>query len=374
MSVYFCDQMLDQLYTANPWKTVGKFFPIASKFGYSKAQVQQFLRDRVVHDKQRLNPRRYHLPIFGKQFGSYQFDTLVQSRGSSVPAFLVLININSRKGYAIPMSNKGSSEVLSALNHFFSVADVKPVAMTSDQDPAYLTEAVTNFFIEHEIDYRTTEDNNHNILGVINRFIRTLRDLNASRDFTVESMTKVIDAYNSTKHRSTGIAPNDFTEADNDAYVIKMLEQTEAVQSQNDFRLQPGDKVRIVLEKAVIGKKRANLSQDHYLVDSISGNGYLIKAADDSVGYYPRHRLVKNGDGKFAATLNNDKRGIVDHIKSYNPANDTYKVVYSEGTEDTIKAKNLRETQPTRLSRMEVEYWKHHKNIPASINRFRARV
>ncbi len=63
-------KMLEQLHAANPWKSVGKFLPVASKFGFTKDQVEQFLHQRVVHDRQRLDPRRYHLPIFGKPMNS----------------------------------------------------------------------------------------------------------------------------------------------------------------------------------------------------------------------------------------------------------------------------------------------------------------
>ena len=53
-------------------------------------------------------------------------------------AFLVFININTRKAYAYPMKNKGTFDVINALHKFFN--DVKEVkVLCSDQDSAYLS-------------------------------------------------------------------------------------------------------------------------------------------------------------------------------------------------------------------------------------------
>lgn len=360
--------LLSQLHSKYPWRSVSKFHSKAAEHGFSRDQVSKYLATNVVHDKQRIKARKYHLPIYGRYYGVYQFDTLIQSRDAIVPAFLILININSRKAYAYPMMNKGVNEVLKALKQFLNDASVKPVEMTSDQDSSYLSQQVVNFFIEHGIDFRTTEDNNHNILGIINRFIKTLRDLNINnRDFTVQSMNRCIRAYNTTKHSSTNIAPNNFNESDYEEYVARMEQITSDIRAQSGFDLKIGDKVRVILEHPTIGKKRTNLSHDYYLIDSERGNGYLIKAQDGSVDYYPRHKLVKSGTGNFAETLKNDKRGIVKEITAYDSKDQTYSIVYDEGTRDVIKAKNLREAHPTRLGPLEIEYWKRHKNIPESI-------
>ena len=363
---------LNELHKKYPWKTMSKFLPIAQKHGFTKDQVKTFLNKSINHDKKFTEQRQYYLPIFGRFPGVYQFDTLVQSKHSGVPAFLIIININSRKAYAYPMANKGTNQVLTALNKFMKQVNIKPVQMTSDQDSAYLSTAVVNFFIENGIDFRTTEDRNHNILGVINRFIRTLRDINESeRDFTEHSMKECIDVYNSTTHSSTGKAPDDFTQHDFDKYISKMEKLTAEKKHANDFTLKPGDKVRIVQDSKAFSKKRTNLSKDYYVVDSQDGNSFIVKARDDSIAYCPRHKLVKSDTGNFAETLDDGKRGIVEKITSYDSKNDTYSVVYSEGTEDVIKAKNLRETRPTRLGPLEVSYWNGHKDVPKAIEKFR---
>ncbi|MGI6156063.1 MAG: hypothetical protein ACOYEB_09070, partial [Enterococcus lemanii] len=90
----------------------------------------------------------------------------------------------------------------------------------------------------------------------------------------------------------------------------------------------------------------------------------------NSVATYPRHKLVVTSKGRIAETLDSDKRGIISEIISYNPKTDKYKVIYEGGVKDEIKAKNLRETNPTSLSRMEIEFWKN-KDAPPTISKYK---
>ena len=157
-------------------------------------------------------------------------------------------------------------------------------------------------------------------MGIINRAIKTLRDLNQDRDFTIESMKKCIH-------------------------------------------------VRIIQDKTLMGKKRSNLSPNAYLIDSRIKNKYIIKAKDGSVSEYPRYRLVPDTKAKLADTISNGKRGIVNHIESFN--RNKYKVRFNDGSTDTLTIKKMREGRPTKLSPQELEYWSKNKSfIPSSIKDF----
>ena len=362
---------LRELHQKYPWNSFSKFWSVAKDQGHTEKEVKDFLKNNVVKDKLKINNRKYFLPIYGRRAGVYQFDTLIQSRTASPPAFLIFIEINSKKGYGYPMKNKGTDEVLRCLNKFLSEARPRPVEMTSDQDSAYINDKIINFMLDNDINYFTTEDNNHNILGTVNRFIKTLRDHHDKRDFSENELTNLIRVYNNSEHSAHGKKPNQFNKNDELNYIDKMEKIEGEVRGQNDFILKPGTKVRIVLDKPTIGKKRTNLSKDYYIIDSAEGNGYNIKSADESVAYLPRHKLVPaTGAGKLADTLDEGKRGIVEKIISYNLANDKYKIVYTDGSIDEIKSKNMRETNPTRASAMEREFWNKNKPVPARIKKY----
>ena len=132
----------------------------------------------------------------------------------------------------------------------------------------------------------------------------------------------------------------------------------------------PDDKVRIVKVKEPLAKKRTNLTKDVYVVDSKSGNQFVVKAKDSSVDKYPGYRLVKTKNTNLAETIKNDKRGIVNKILSYDVKTDKYKVEYDGGVIEQIPSKNLREGRPTHLSQMELIYWSAKKNIPDKISKW----
>ena len=340
---------MEELYQKFPFKSAKKFIPVAVEHGYTAKEAKSFL-ESLTHDH-KFNQRQYYLPIYSERPDSYQFDTLVQTKNSSPRYFLIAINVNSRKLYAYPMKTKNSESVLEALNKLKD--DVRNInSLTSDQDKAYLTEDVLNFIRDNKIDYRTTEEHDHNRLGIINRVIRTLRDMNDERDFTEESMSRAVTAYNNSIHSSIAKKPNSFNQEDERKYIYKQRTLTDSIRS----TLPIGSVVRVVNERG-FGKRRSNLSERAYLVDSLQGNQYLIKARDDSIAFYPRHKLYLSPGAKLADTIDDAKKGIVDKILDYNPKNKKYKIEYVGGVKDWVPVKSMREGRPAEMSPMEKEYW-----------------
>ena len=354
---------LQELFDDFPWKTPGKFIPLAKRFGFTNEnEIKAFLKDKAPHDEKVVEP--VFLPIFSKSKDSYQFDTMFLS---GVNPYLVFININTRKAWIYKMKNKGANAVKLALEEFF--ADVKNVkSLTSDQDSAYLSDVVITYLKSKNVAYRTTEDNNHNVLGIINRFIRTLRDLNINEN----NVFKILDEYNNTPHKSIdNKTPNEMTENDEDDYIHKQEEITKNIIDTYKFDI--GDRVRIILEKKPLQKNRSNLSTKSYIIDSKQGNDYIIRAKDGSIDKYAGYKLVKcDSRYELADTIKNAKRGIIEKIISYDERSDKYKVLWDTDEESVIPAKNLREGFPLRLSPLERVFWTRQKSndIPVKIRKF----
>ena len=220
------------------------------------------------------------------------------------------------------MHGKSSKEVLNALQQF--IKDVPNVySLTSDQDAACLTNDVLEFINSHNIRYRTTEDNNHYVIGIINRFMRTIRDfIGENRYIDENEMNNLIDAYNNSPHSSlNNKAPNDITEKDEQNYI-----QTKLIINPYDFK--PEDKVSAVLGPNTLSKKQSRVNKETYLIDSKSGNLFLIRDKDDSVDKYPGYRLIKTRNNNIAETIKSGKRRAVDKIISYDEKKNKYKVQY----------------------------------------------
>lgn len=256
------------LFDEYPFRSARKFVPIALKHGFSKSAALQFL-DSLTHDKKFTRQAEMMLPIYGRKPGTYQMDTLVQTSNASPRYFLILININSRKLFAYPMSSKDTSSVLTALKQFIS--EVKHVSsITSDQDKAYLSPEITKFLIDNHIDHQTTFTNDHNRLGIINRAIKTLRDINSERDFTTQSMKRSLNAYNNSIHSSTNKEPNEFTSTDEGHYIQAKTHETD--ERANKFNLSKGSHVRVMNPPTPMKKKRLNLTSEAYKVAYKMGN------------------------------------------------------------------------------------------------------
>ncbi len=355
---------LSALHKRYPFKSFKKFYPIAKENGYTKQQTQSYL-DSLVHDQHVPEQRSMFLPIYSEHPGAYQFDTLINPK-CNPPYFLIIININTRKLYAYPMSSKSSEAVFEALTSFIN--EVKVVTnLTSDQDRAYLSKPIIDFMIEHKIDYRTTTPHDHNRLGIINRAIRTIRDLADVRKLTTASMKKLLDAYNNSIHSSIQCKPNSMTDTDEQHYIHKMRAITDTKHSQ--FNLPKGSYVRTVQPKT-FAKRRSNISNQSYVVDDLIGNKYIIKAKDHSVAEYPRHQLIPTKNKNIAKSIDANHRGIIDKIIGFK--NNRYIVQYEGGEKDSITPQSLREGRPSKLSPMEIIYWNSHRNskaLPSSLRR-----
>ena len=341
---------LEELHKDFPWKTPEKFIPLARRYGFTDAnKVRQFLKG-IVHDKKPVKPVWF--PVFSSTGDSYQFDILIQQK---LQPFLIVININTRKAYAYPLKSKKATEVCKALTAFLNeVKNVK--VMTSDSDSSFLSNEVLRLLQSHNISYRTTEENNHHVLGIINRFIRTIRDLNTERDFTTGKMKAIIRLYNQSPHRSLGNkAPDEMTKEDEKAYIARKEEETRNIKLPE---YKPGERVRVLLDKERIGKRRMAYTDKSFIIDGKSGNQWLIRASDGSIDKMPSNKLIRAGPSvKLADTIKQGKRGIISKILSYDNRYDKYKVLFDEGTVDNIPAKNLREGNPLKLSLMEKQFW-----------------
>jgi hypothetical protein len=282
-----------------------------------------------------------YLPIYSKQGGAYQFDIWDQ-KGKGQPYFLIIINVNTKKAYQYSFQSKTAANVLKALEKFWSaVPECK--TMVSDQDSAFLAQKVVDAFIERGIKLSTTTDNDHHSLGIINRLMRTLRDMRGGDHyFTTADMARQIAFYNGNKHTATRQAPDDMNESKERAFIEKKTVQASKAKGY-DFTV--GNFVRFMKPKPKIGKVRSNYTVESYKIIQRNGRSFVIQAKDGSTDTVPGFQLaiVLHKDLKRypqGETLKNNKRGVIDKIESYDTKRGTYQVKY----EGEKWHQNVRET------------------------------
>ena len=334
-------------------------------------------KDEYPHKKE-----NYYYPIFSNHPYTFQIDLLEQSHdrdADNYPAFFVIIiNVNTKYAYAIPIEDKKQNTIYNVIKDFCE--NHRVISFICDEEGAFQSNKVLDWLTEHKISMKLITEKRHSALSVIDKFIRTLRDMNTPtvhsqrqsndpkyRDFTVHRMNKLLKIYNKTVHDSHGYTPKAM-EKDiklEKKFIIRKLYQLNRRRKITDFELQPNMFVRYILPKDPKKKHRFKVSPEAYKISHKEGNAYVIMAADGTTKTVSRWRLFPLGYNlpakmKFANTFGTNT-GTVSRIISYDRNKRTYDVefVMPDGTtyNDTIHERNLRGTTPQVKSPLEKQFF-----------------
>jgi transposase InsO family protein len=390
----FNSNEMDGLWEQSVWKNQANWVRQVHTYNpkISEADARAYFNKRRQKDIKMPTPanlKEKYKPIFSKQGGAYQFDiwdqkplkkrVKIRGKWKTVkeyrPYFLIVINVNTKKAYQYYMPTKSADDVLKALQSFWSkVHDCK--VMVSDQDSAFLDQSVVNAFVEHGVKLSTTTDNDHHSLGIINRLMRTLRDLRGGDAFFTQSdMERQVRFYNNNIHSATGEAPNEMTKTKERKFIKHKTEEADAAKGY-DFEI--GSFVRFLKPREKIGKVRSNYTVESYKIIQKNGRSFVIQAKDGSTDTVPGWQLAQvfhkdlerypQGD-----TLKHNKRGFIETVEGYvegpkkkkkkgstqEPERTYNYVVRFEGEKrsKTVSEAKMREGAPTDLSLEEKRYW-----------------
>jgi hypothetical protein len=367
--------------------------------------------------------KHYYYPVFSNHLHGFQVDLLQKSNDESdkvvddddvqagakqrkreyPPFFFMAINTNTKFERAYPMTAKTSAECLRCLQKLWNDTDGKVVSIVCDQEAGLDSNEVNEWAEHHEqrISIKSIKDQNHTSLSVVDRFIRTLRDMNTPtekskrtshnrkyRDFTARRMEKLVSIYNKTKNKATGQKPKDMERSPNNQlekeYIIKKLYESERRHKLKDYHLEQNFYVKYIIPRDKTEKHRYKVSPECYQIKGKDGHAYIIAAADGSTLTLTRWRLIPIGPElphgmKLARSVNGGRGGLPKKILDYkeagrdavrNPAK--YHVLWKSPTgtyidtwEPIIVIKRLRH-DPNKLTRHEEAYWRS-KVLPSGI-------
>ncbi len=360
------------------WSEVKKHYP-----NVKKKDVEQYLKTKPKDIVPKDNDK-YQRKTFTNYIGGWQMDLLVSSKrqnmkhwndGANIVGnryYLLCININTRFIYASKaISNKNTTTVLPEIKAF--VEKHKPLVIFCDNEGAFTSRETVEYLVDKDIELKVITEQLHSSLGIINRACRTLRDMLQTSDIQENKLHEAIDIYNKSVHHSTGMSPKYMSKHPDveQLYIINCLLKDDGIVAENDYDLEVGTKVRYVLDKKSFAKIRHKISKGYYTIDSVEGNNYVIIARDGTTKKIPRSRLVLVKDNQNipqAETIEeyNANRGVIEEILDYNVKTKKYKVRFtvpnSEPYVDTIPATFMRESSPTRLSKLEREFFNKNKD------------
>ena len=354
-----------------------------------KKNLISVLEDKV-HDG-RPKMKNYMVKVFSSTPDSWFHDLYVNDVKLSDPTddnppknvqpkyWHIFINMNTKFATAYPLESKKIPDIKSSLEDFLN--DFKCRRLTSDEEPSFVSNEITEFLKSKKVSQFIVTDQNHSSLSVLDRFVRTLRDLNTTTEkskhvstddkykyLTPKRMAKLLHIYNNSYHITIKMSPKEMQSNPKleEEYIKKCLIRKGNQERIADFKLKEGEYVRYIIPKDKNKKRRYNLSPEYYKIEKVRGNMYTLIARDGTVKELPRWRLqvVKDTSNMKWGDSFDKWNGIVEEIVSINPrthkATVKFTVPGKPSYDDVIPLSNLRGSHPQMVSELEKDYAKNH--------------
>ena len=330
---------------------------------------------RRIHDIRTTlaHNRIYQVKIFSKHKDSWYTDLYDNLAGNTPRYWQIFININTRYAVAYQLEDKSAESIHENLVKF--VQEYHPHKITSDEESGLIAKRNMEFLKSNNCSVFIVQERGHSTLGIIDRFIRTIRDMNTAqmkpfneqntdKQFSYispDKMEKILSSYNTTVHSSTRLTPEEMMKNPKleEDYIKKCLERQNQQYGIKDFKLNIGDYVRYITDRDKFGKRRYNVSRECYKVEDMLGNIYTLIARDGTTRNLPRWRLIKvnpNEAKRIGKTLGTDK-GIVEEVLnkvSENRVNVRFKMPNGSTFTKVINISELRMPFPQVKSKYEV--------------------
>ena len=339
----------------------------------TNAKIRNAIKKRI-HDR-RINKESkkiYQVKVFSKFPNAWMTDIYDNLNGHNPRYWEIFININTRFMEAYPLNDKTKASINTVLRQF--VNKYHPRKITSDEEAGLVCPENTDFLKNNKCGLYIIQEKNHSSLSLIDRAIRTLRDMNrptGNKDSSDDEfkfidsnkMTQFLRTYNNTIHASTGHTPSEMMRNSNleNDYIEKCIEGKLRQEEIQDFRIKVGSLVRFYLDNDPMIKKRYTLSRECYKVEERAGNIYTIMAQDGTTRDLPRWKLIyvkPNEPHILGKSLGSDK-GIVERITreiSDNRVEVQFKMPDGSQYLKIINKRELRWPTPQFESKLEIDF------------------
>jgi hypothetical protein len=265
--------------------------------------INEYLKNQEVSQINTTVNKTYQYKITAPPH-TFQIDIFWWKRGETLIPILLLVDILSRKAWAYVLTKskkeKRAEVSVKTLEDFKNEVG-KINGLTGDNE--FSSAAIRKFCEDNNIRLDTSvakeeHISNGNKLGIIDRLVRTLReliekyyDVTGYRTDNIKDVIKsIIDTYNNNSHRTLkNKTPNEVFK-DNDDQMTRHL--NDSVHNQQVYKSVPfkdGEKVRILEEKGKFDKGKQKFSKEIYTIDK--KEGYKIKVNGTSRKLKPAELL-----------------------------------------------------------------------------------
>jgi hypothetical protein len=254
----------------------------ATKNKYSKENIARWLRAQdahTLHKERRINfsRSRYFVPTMNNLFQSDLCDMRnLAAFNDGYKFILTVIDVFSKKAWAVPLKVKTAEAVIIALENIFK--EQKPIFFQTDKGKEFTASKVQKFLKQNDVKFYTT-NNPDKKAAVVERFNKTLKN-KMYKYFTHASTLKYIDvlqdflhSYNNTVHSATNVAPNNVNknnERDVYHYLYSGSGRYPKIKFRGKIQYSVGDTVRITRDKSTFEQGyKSNWSREIFVVSHI---------------------------------------------------------------------------------------------------------
>ena len=232
-----------------------------------------------------LKPKRHTFPrrkIYSPDLDRiWTMDLMVLDRYSkqnkNYKYILVVLDIFSRYAWGRPLKTKTGKEAAAALQDIFTKSKRIPTRIWSDDGSEFLNADVRQLLKKHKITLYSSF--NEPKASIAERFIRSLRRKIEIHYIVTQStvwynvLQDLIDEYNSQKHRSIGMSPDEAIKPENFSKVFDKQYSDPGIKSSTKPGLHVGERVRISLHKRHFEKgATANWSEEIFEIVKVMKN------------------------------------------------------------------------------------------------------
>ena len=219
------------------------------------------MRDFVQHQEvtqlftRRKKPKNY-FPIAAKfKYEILQIDLVdmsdISSTNENYKYLLACVDVFSRLAFVIPMKNKQTSTIIEAAKEVFDLTE--PDIINADNGSEFTSKDFQKLLKDRGIDINYVDVGDHHKLGIVDRFVRTLRE-KINKYMVMHKTTKYIDVlpkiiynYNNSYHSTLKKAPIEVENEDEE--VIKNIKRRYKKAEQEETKFNIGDVVRYIINK-----------------------------------------------------------------------------------------------------------------------------
>lgn len=143
----------------------------------TKKDVKKIV-DKRIHDHfvklKKVKP--YYVKIFSSIPNTWFMDLMDNGKDNSPRYYNLFIGTNNHYAVAYPLNSKSALAIRQTLTKFIN--EYHPVKLTSDEEAGFVEKNNVQLLTDNHCSLHIITEQNHSSLGIIDRMIRTLRDMN----------------------------------------------------------------------------------------------------------------------------------------------------------------------------------------------------